>query len=128
MAVHYQIRDGVLTLTLDGTYESRDVIRVFLEAIEDPKCPRPVALLVDVSRSKSLATRPAAEIKMVAEFLGPYAEHVGGRVAVVAPSDVAFGLSRMGAVHSEGVGITAQVFRAREDALVWLKETPVSRG
>jgi hypothetical protein len=128
MAVRYQIRDGVLTLTLEGSYESRDVIRMFLEGIEDPACPRPVAVLLDVSGSTSLATRPAAEIKMVAEFLGPYAERIGGRVAVVAPTDVAFGLSRMGAVHSEGVGIAARVFRDRDEALAWLKEASVPRG
>ncbi|HKQ59521.1 MAG TPA: hypothetical protein VJY35_16785 [Candidatus Eisenbacteria bacterium] len=126
MAVQYQIREGVLTMMLEGTYESRDVIRTFLDAIADPACPRPVALLMDVSRSTSLASRPAAEIKMVAEFLGPYAEHIGGRVAVLAPSNVAFGLSRMGAVHSEGVGVAAQVFRDREEAVKWLRNTPVT--
>jgi hypothetical protein len=61
---------------------------------------------------------------MVAEFLGPYAGRIGGRVAVVAPSDVHFGLSRMGAVHSEQVGVAARVFRTADEALRWLGPPP----
>jgi hypothetical protein len=93
MAVQYSIREGVLTMEFIGIYEAQDVVRQFLEAMKDPTCPRPVALLIDVSRSESLATRPAGEIRMVAEFIGPYADRIGGRVAVVAPADVHYGLS-----------------------------------
>ena len=56
-----------------------------------------------------LATRPAEEIRMVAEFLGPYAARIGGRCAVIAPASVQFGLTQMGAVHAERVG--DEVFR-----------------
>ena len=125
MAVQYSIREGILTMEFIGLYEPQDVVRQFLEALNDPACPDPVALLVDVSRSESLATRPADEIRKVAEFLGPYAGRIGGRCAVVAPADVQFGLSQMGAVHSERVGVGAQVFRTRDEALQWLKSSSV---
>lgn len=128
MAVQYSIREGVLNMEFIGIYEPQDVVRQFLEAMSDPTCPNPVALLVDVSRSESLATRPAGEIRMVAEFLGPYAERIGGRVAVVAPSDVLYGLSQMGAVYSEAVGVSAQVFRTSDEALKWLGVSPVARN
>lgn len=127
MGVEYRIADGVLTMTFEGIYEPRDVVNRFLEAMSDPACPRPVALLVDVSRSESLATRPAMEIRSVAEFLGPYADRIGGRCAVVAPSDVHFGLSQMGSVHTERVGVTSRVFRTRDEALAWLR-APAARG
>lgn len=127
MPVQYSIRERVLTMELIGLYESGDVVRQFIDAMNDPRCPRPVALLLDVSRSESLATRPAGEIRMVAEFLGPYADRIGGRVAVVAPSDAHFGLSRMGAVHSEKAGVTAQVFRSTDEALEWLGGPPILR-
>ena len=78
-----------------------------------------------VRRSESLATAPAAEIRRVSEFLGPHAERIGGRCALVASSDVHFGLCQMGAVHCEGVGITARVFRTTEEALVWLGDPAV---
>jgi hypothetical protein len=121
MPVRYSIQDGVLTMELAGTYESLDIMRAFLEAMKDPNCPNPAPLLVDVSASESLATRPAEEIRMVAQFLGPYAARIGGRCAVVAPAAVQFGLSQMGAVHAERVGVTVQAFRTREQALQWLK-------
>ena len=128
MAVQYSIRGSVLTMELIDTYEPQEVMRQFLEAMNDPACPNPVALLVDVSRSESLPTRPAGEIRMVAEFLGPYANRIGGRVAVVAPSDVHYGLSQLGGVYSDGVGVSAQVFRSFDEALKWLGVSPVARN
>jgi len=128
MAVTYSIDDGVVTMELAGTYESTDIVRQFLAALKDPKCPPHVALLADVSRSDSLASRPTDEIRAVAEFLGPYADRIGGRCAVVASPDVQFGLSQMGSVYSEGVGIATRVFRTRSDALEWLKTAPASQG
>jgi hypothetical protein len=127
MGVEYQIQDGVLIMTFAGTYQPEDVTERFLAAIQDPACPRPVALLIDVTRSEVLAERPAAEIRRVAEFLGPYSERIGGRCAVVAPADVLFGLSQMGSVHTERVGVTSRVFRGRDEALAWLKGMSASR-
>jgi hypothetical protein len=128
MAVQHSIHQGVVTLEFVGIYEPRDVIARFLDALSDPACPTPAALLIDVSRSGSLATRPVADIRKVAEFLGPHAERIGGRCAVVAPTDAHFGLSQMGAVHSDGVGVTARVFRTTEEALKWLNEASAPQG
>ena len=122
MAVEYSIQNAVLHLEMVGVYEPQDVIRAFLSALNDPTCPRPVALLVDVARSESLATRPVSEIRSVAEFLGPFAERIGGRCAVVAPKDVQFGLSQLGSQAAEAAGITARVFRNRHEAVDWLRE------
>lgn len=127
MPVEYSIRGGVLTLEMVGIYEPRDMVRAFLEAMDDPECPQPVGLLLDVSRSESLATRPAQEIRKMAEYLGPYSDRIGGRVAVVAPEDVQFGLSRIGAAHSEGIGVNARVFRSAAEAVRWLGDPNVAR-
>jgi len=121
MAVSYTIKDRVLRLNLEGTYTPGDVMSQFVAAINDPVCPNPVSLLLDVRRSETLASRPAEDIRRVAEFVGPYKERVGGRCAVIAESDVHFGLSRLGAVYGEGVGVQAEIFRTEEDAMAWLK-------
>lgn len=102
--MEYSIRDGALTTEFAGVFEAQDVVSRFLAALADPACPTPVALLIDISCSDSLATRPAAEIRMIAEFLGPYAERIGGRAAVVAPSDVHFGLARWARPTARGRG------------------------
>ena len=122
MAAEYSLHDGVLGLELVGVYEPQDVVRAFLAGLNDPACPTPVALLVDVARSESLASRPAEEIIRIAEFLGPFAARIAGRCAVVAPKDVQFGLSQMGSTAAERVGITARVFRSRPEAVDWLRE------
>lgn len=111
MAVEYSIRDGILTMDLSGTYESRDIVRAFLEAMNDAACPSPVALLIDVSRSGSFATRRSDEFRMVAEFIGPYADRIGGRCAVIAPSDVLFGLSQMACAQPRGRDRRARLSR-----------------
>jgi hypothetical protein len=126
MGVRYSIRQDVVIIEFEGTYEPHDIKRKFLEALGDSKCPTPAALLIDVTRSKSLATRPAADIRTVAEFLGPFADRIGSRVAVVASSDVHYGLSQMGAVYSERVGVAAKVFRTSLEALAWLKSPPAA--
>lgn len=128
MAVQYSIHQGVITMEFVGIYEPREVIAQFLDALSDPACPTSAALLIDVSRSESLATRPAADIRMVVEFLGPYAERIGGRCAVVAPTDAHFDQSQLGALRSQALGIPAQVFRTTEEALKWLAHTSVRQA
>jgi len=120
MPVSYEIRDAVLRLNLDGEYEPESVLQTFLDAIADPKCPKRVDLLVDVSRSASLAKRAPGEIQTVAESLGPFGERIGGRCAIVANDDLQFGLTRMGSAYSGSVGVDVQVFRDPEAALAWL--------
>jgi hypothetical protein len=120
MPVQCSLEGDRLTMEFVGTYEPQEIVRRFLEAMGDPSCPVPVSLLVDVSRSESLATRPAEEVRQVAQFLGPYAHRIGGRCAVIAPKDVHFGMSQVGATHSRNVGIDARVFRTKDEAREWL--------
>ncbi|MCI0451139.1 MAG: hypothetical protein L0Z51_01970 [Candidatus Latescibacteria bacterium] len=120
MPVQYSFHGNILKLELIGQYQPDDVITTFVAAMNDPKCPQPAPILLDVRQSETLATAAVADIRRVAEYVGPYAARVGGRVAVVAASDVHFGLSRLGSVYTEGVGVEAQVFRDVEGAIAWL--------
>jgi len=124
MPVSYSIHGSLLKLELVGQYEPDDVINTFVGAMNDPAVPTPVALLLDVRKSLTLANAAIADIRRVAEYVGPFADRVGGRVAVVASSDVHFGLSRLGSVYSESVGVEAQVFRDVESAVAWLGSAP----
>lgn len=125
MPVTYTLQDGLLILEPTGTYATQEVVQTFLAALKDPACPHEIGFLLDVTQSESLASRPAGEIRMVAEMIGPYAQRVRSRVAVIAAKDVHFGLSQMGAVYTRGVGVDARVFRTREEAIEWLRaETP----
>jgi hypothetical protein len=120
MPVTYTFQGELLRLDLVGEYEPQDVPRAFLAALNDPACPDPAKLLLDVTESLSLAKRSPFEIRYVSEFLAPYADRIGRRCAVVAAKDVHFGLGQMGAVFAQGVGVTARIFRDVESALEWL--------
>ena len=120
MPVTYSLKGPLLTMDFEGHYDPDDIIGQFLAAMDDPSCPEKVALLVDVTRSESLETRTPHEIRRVAEFLGPYLSRIGGRCAVVAEKDVHFGLSSMGSVYGENVGVEAAIFRDSKSALDWL--------
>jgi hypothetical protein len=120
MPVTYSIRSNLLLIVASGDYDAAEPPRTLLAALEDPACPPRVALLVDVRESRSLASRSMEEIRRIAEFVGPHAERIGGRCAVVTSSDLQFGLGRMGAAHAEGVGVNAAIFRDVAPALEWL--------
>ena len=124
MPVRCSFHGNLLKIELVGQYQPDDVITGFTNAMNDPRCPNPASLLLDVRQSETLASAAVADIRRVAESVGPFAARVGGRVAVVASSDVHFGLSRMGSVYSEGVGVEAKVFRDVESAVAWLTTAP----
>lgn len=121
MPVSYSLQSGVLALVASGRYAPEDIPHQFLAGLAEPACPSPVGLLLDVRRSEVLAGRHPDQIRTVAEFLKPYADRIGRRCAVVATHDAQFGLGRMGAVYAERVGVDAQVFRAMDEALAWLR-------
>ncbi|HEX5131445.1 MAG TPA: hypothetical protein VFX92_03040 [Candidatus Krumholzibacteria bacterium] len=120
MPVSYRFDGSILEMTFDGDCPPDHVTQQFLNALADPACPERVVLLADVSKSTSLATRPAEDIQRVAAFLGPHAERISRRCAVLAAEDIQFGLSRLGAVYSETAGVATRVFRNRDEALAWL--------
>lgn len=120
MPVTYSIRSNLLRIVAAGEYEWGEVPRAFLAALNDPACPDPVALLLDVRESSSIAKRSMDEIRAAGEFLGPYAARIGGKCAVLAGTELQFGLGRMGSVYSEGVGVKAGIFRDDRSALEWL--------
>ena len=124
MPVSYTLESGVLVITAQGSYPVEDVIREFQKGLADPGCPTPVSFLYDPSGSADLKDRTPQQVRQVAMFLKPYAERIGRRVAIVVGNDVQFGLSRLGAVFAEDVGVEAQIFHSREDAKEWLSRGP----
>jgi hypothetical protein len=121
MPVMWSLDGDLVQLNLEGDYQPTDIIDAFLTALADRRCPQEVSLLLDTTRSQSLGMRSSAEIRHVAEYLGPYRERIRGRCAVVVSTDLHFGLSRMGSAYSENVGVDARVFRSTDEAVDWLR-------
>lgn len=122
MPVTWSLDEDLLELSLVGRYEPTDIIDAFLTALADRRCPEQVHLLLDTTKSESLKERSPRELRHVAQYLGPYRKRIRGRCAVVAETDLQFGLSRMGSAYSDSVGVDARVFRSRAEALDWVRQ------
>jgi hypothetical protein len=120
MPVHYTLDGTLFRMDFEGSYTTEEVKQVFAAALEDPAFPEDARLLMDVTQSTSLASRPAEEIQGVADFLGPRAARVGNRCAIYAREPVKFGLMRMAQVFGETHGVETSVFSELEPALEWL--------
>lgn len=74
---------------------------------------------MDLRRSE--ATRSTGELLSVVDFVGSQRDHtLPLRCAVVATTDLRFGLSRMAAAYVERYGVDLQVFRDVQSAEYWL--------
>lgn len=122
MPVRWSIDEDLVQLDLEGHYAPTDIIDAFLSALSDRRCPEQIHLLLDTTQSESLKERTPREVRHVAQYLGPYRKRIRGRCAVVAETDLQFGLSRMGSAYSDSVGVDARVFRSRAEALDWLRQ------
>ena len=95
----------------------RDAI---VEALDDPACPDGPALLFDMRGSESIKGRTALDVKEMARFLVSIRPRMGGRLAIVTDSDVAYGLMRLGSVFAAQGGLEPEVFRGVKLRRTWL--------
>ena len=120
MPVSHSFRDRIVVMRMEGNYTTADLRQEIEGALDDPERPRLIGMLFDVSRSTALADRTAAEVNAMGHFLAERSAAFGRRLALVASSDVAYGLMRMGAVATESDGVETRVFRDSESAEQWL--------
>ncbi len=102
------IDDDVLLLTADGYYTTDELRR----AIDDglTASTEPIrALVIDLTRSTSLAQRSADDVDLMAAFLASIASRYGKRLIMVASGELAYGLMRMGTVLADSRGVDAEV-------------------
>jgi hypothetical protein len=73
---------------------------------------------VDVASLRNLASRTGRFLEIIPD----------GMVAIVAPNDVLYGLSRMWEALVEQPGLVSRVVRTREEAVAWLRQELDRRG
>ena len=120
MAIEHRREGNVAVVTARGRYstaELRDVIDAALAAFGDDTS---AGLLLDLSGSESVGERTAEDLRAMALFFASRGSRFSSRLAMVAVTDVAYGLMRMGAVTAESQGIAAHVFRDYGSARRWL--------
>ena len=106
-----------------GTVTLEEIERAKQEFIRSGELKSPIAYLIVDGTGASASDFSGADIRRVAESttrLSPSLFSPGARAAVVAPTDMLFGVARMWEVFVEGAGMEVQVFRSREDAEPWV--------
>jgi hypothetical protein len=115
--LNYAFDDGVLTVDTRGRYTVDAYLALMDRALSDPACPRRVCVLVDSSHT-GVVRRPD-EMRQVADHLAGFSGRITA-LAVLAPRDVHFGLTRIAAARGEAQGLLIEAFRDRNEALAWL--------
>lgn len=119
MPVLYEFRGEVLELRAIGHYAAAEVATAFRLALADPVRPRLRALLYDVRESQEVAARSTPDAREAVAFFTTLGREVGQRAALLASTDVAYGVMRMVAGWAEGSGIDVEVFRDPDEAYAW---------
>ena len=120
MAIQHRREGNIAVVAAAGRYtaaELRDVIDAALASFGDDGS---AGLLLDLSESESVGERTAEDLRAMALFFASRGHRFSSRLAMVAVTDIAYGLMRMGAVTAESQGIAAHVFRDYGSARRWL--------
>ncbi len=121
MPVFTRIGAGVLVVTVDGDYTPGELSRVGERALASDDVPSPVAVLLDMSGAAGVEKKSPDDLRRTGEFFGERQE-IMTRVAVLTPSDVAYGLMDTGGAFATSTGIPSRPFRNRAQAIEWLTE------
>jgi len=121
MPVTYEFDGPTIALRMTGEYKPADIRAALLAALHESAGSDVTGLLFDARQSRVLATRSAADVRAIGQFLADHADRFGRRLALVADSDAAFGLMRLGAVGVEQRGVDSRVFRDEGEAAKWLR-------
>lgn len=124
MPVNIEFADGIIVLRMVDLYVPDEIHKALLQALADSGTLRPIGLLFDVSRSKSLRTRSADDVVAMGYFLAQHGDSFSRRVALVGFDDFPFAMMRMGHITLEREGIRSEVFREEANAREWLLDGP----
>lgn len=119
MPVTYGFDGNVLMVRMIAEYEPADIRRAITAALIERQAEPPDGILFDVRASTVLRRRAAAEIRAMAAFLAHVARDRALRVALVAETDLAYGLRRLGAADIASVDVATMTFRDEDAAMAW---------
>lgn len=121
MPVTYKIESGqrIIRTRCVGDVTFNEVVDHFRVLQQDPECPERLDVLLDLT---DLTSEPSADqLKGVSDAIGRSREKVHfDTCAIVASSDLLFGVSRMFEVFAEGQFRMTRVFRGLPEAEAWL--------
>ena len=118
MPLQFRIEGKIGIFAALGDVEFEEGIKVLESGLTRLRDQSIDSVLFDLRHSKE--SRSTAEIRGIA---GVVQDHLpSGRLAVVADSDLYFGLSRMFTSQTDSDSLPSSVFRDLEEGMSWLKE------
>lgn len=127
MPVIYSIdaAQGFIRTRCIGQVKLQDVIHHFKALERDPKCPRHLDVLLDLSENESVPD--ATQVAAVADLLARVRLRIQfGSCAIVAPRDALFGMMRMFEAMAERSFRISCTFRTLAEAEAWLARNRTS--
>lgn len=121
MPVAYQIdhTQSLIHTKCVGNINLEEVLGHFDELEQDPDCPPMLDVLLDFSEMQAIPDTD--QLMAVADRMRHVAHRVRfGACAIIAKSDIIFGIARMYAVYAEPHFTTVRVFRDYIQAEFWL--------
>jgi hypothetical protein len=117
---------GLMRTHCRGVVTFSEVVEHFRQLHADPEVPERIHVILDLRELRTSPDRDqlraiASEVKDLKERLR------WGALAIVAESDLLFGMSRVFGVFAEGYFSQINVFRSEPEALRWL-EAPRAAG
>lgn len=122
MAISYRIVDDMVFTEMGASF-SLDDVRAYLAAVlGDPSYRSGMPSLVDCRHVTALLS-PADLRVIAADIASVTTAPVSGRCAVLAATDVVFGMVRMYEAYSDGAPVEVRAFREKNEAMAWLNVT-----
>ena len=110
------------TTTLSGAIEAREIRDAFEDMLAHPDFAPGMNSLWDL-REAQLETISVEAVQRLVAFVAKHSEARGeGRAALVAESDVAFGICRIYEAFASALPTDVRAFRRLEEATEWLTE------
>lgn len=119
MPIHYSNDNGMIVTTLKGRVTDEELITYYKEMdISDVSLPW--RELIDASGVTEMAITTEGQWKLAAYVLSKSDLLSGGKVAMVAVSDMVYGMFRMWEGQRSDVDYEVRVFRSLAFALNWI--------
>lgn len=122
MPVTYSLSEGILCAELSSYYSNAEIIDCLEEALDDEGFKPGMNILIDATRSAR--ARTTDEVLELVNWIRTKRDRLGMRCAIVASTDVHYGMSRMLAYYVDSHGVSVEVFRNMEDGVHWVSAEP----
>lgn len=121
MPLRLEVDESLLRTIIHGRVTDDELLAHYA-APEFQAVRAPWRELVDGREITDMAVTPDGQLRL-AELASTSMDRLrGGRVAMVATTDVTYGMFRMWQLRRESLEFEVRVFRELEPALAWLKE------